>query len=155
MAAALTALANITLGSSQATVTFDSISSGYRDLMLVAELSPGSAGNHFFISVNNDTNNANYNYLWMIGQGASASSTSGNNRYIGYDGAFNIVHLLDYSTTDKHKTIISRTGDNGDRVRATTNRWASTSAVTSLVLSTSGSSFTAGSSFALYGIVNS
>ena len=152
MPSALVPLANLTLGSAQASVTFSSIVGSYRDLYLVIDASGGTAGNNLFCAVNADTSTGNYNYVWMFSNGSSATCSSGNHYYLSYDGAITTAHFMDYSATDKHKTFIARNDIAASRVRAIANRWANTSAITSLVLSTSGSSFAAGTTFALYGV---
>ena len=60
---------------------------------------------------------------------------------------------MDYSATDKHKTMLSRGGSSSFGVGMNAGRWANTSAVTSvLVIGQSGLDFAAGSTFYLYGI---
>lgn len=152
MPTAITPLANLTLSALQATVSFTSISSSYRDLYLVAQMSGGSVGNSFFCQINGDSSTGNYSLVYMLGNGASALTTFENHYKIGYDGALNLVHFMDYSATNKHKMIIARANDASSRVDGRAVRWANTSAITSLTLSTSGSGFAAGTSFALYGV---
>jgi hypothetical protein len=61
---------------------------------------------------------------------------------------------MDYSATDKHKTGLHRYGIPSDSVLTTATRWASTSAVTSLLVFPRTGSFNIGSTFNLYGIVS-
>jgi hypothetical protein len=68
-------------------------------------------------------------------------------RYMG------ILQVMDYSATDKHKTSLVRSGESVDGTEAWVSRWPSTSAINSILLYTGSNSFTAGSTFALYGIV--
>jgi hypothetical protein len=156
-------MANITLGSSAASVTFSSISQAYRDLVLVS--SPiGSTASNFLVQVNSDTTNANYSIVNMRGNGFGASSgtTSG---YPGWNVAFSSsvlttashmtrLNIMDYSATDKHKSVLIRTDNTplGEATEAEAGRWANTAAVTTLTCITQGSTFVAGSTFALYGI---
>jgi hypothetical protein len=60
---------------------------------------------------------------------------------------------MDYSVTDKQKTVLSRTNSSfGTDITA--GRWASTSAITSVTVYPSSGDFEIGSTFALYGIVS-
>jgi len=63
---------------------------------------------------------------------------------------------MDYSATDKHKTVLVKRGVSdatGYSVGMEAGRWASTSAITSInIFDQSGDTFDAGSSFALYGV---
>lgn len=162
MATAIKPLANITLSSSASTVTFSSISGAYRDLMLVvaAKWNTNASSSLIWYSFNSDTNDNNYYLVDMEGTGSSAVSYSVNYRATlanGYGYAATapnwqlISHLLDYSATDKHKTILSRVDSPADRLGASAGRWANTSAITSIT-ATAGLSFAAGSTFALYGV---
>ena len=150
-----TPLANITLGSTASSVTFSSISGSYRDLVLVISGS-SSALRGVALSFNGDTA-GNYNYVYMSGDGSSTYSGSAANQTpqnIGVTGTvigIITLNVMDYSQTDKHKTWLSRSNVSNSEVEARAGRWASTSAITSLVATSSGS-FAAGSTFALYGV---
>jgi peptide methionine sulfoxide reductase MsrA len=155
-----TALANITLGSTASSVTFSSIPATYRDLVLVMNGNATTGGPFAFLRFNGDTG-SNYNYVLMYGDGSSAASTSSANQTQGYIGNNDaaglnttIAQIMDYSGTDKHKSYLSRNGRGGGLVIATAGRWANTNAVTSMSVTTSTSTFTAGSTFALYGIAS-
>jgi hypothetical protein len=162
MANAMVALANLTLGSNQSTVTFSSIPATYRDLRLVVQAINGSTTNGFRITLNADTG-ANYSQVVMYGTGSSAiSNTDGTNYFYLNDFiaastteyTLSTVDVMDYSTTDKHKAILERGNRAGAQVTASAGRYASTSAITSLQVNTGGGSLGAGSTFALYGIVS-
>jgi hypothetical protein len=64
---------------------------------------------------------------------------------------------MDYSTTDKHKSVLVRentAGSSTTLVVAKAGRWANTSAITSIYLFVSGGySFATGTTVALYGVV--
>jgi len=166
MANAMVALANITLASSASTVTFSSIPATYRDLRLVINytLSANPTARDSFIAFNGDTG-ANYSYVYMYGSGSSTGSSSvgsDNNIQWPLDASGSRIttiqmNIMDYSATDKHKTVIMRADDAGYMTLAEAGRWASTSAITSMMI-TSGDSgsrpFIAGSTFSLYGIVS-
>jgi len=162
MASAQVALATITLGSAASTVTFSSIPGTYRDLRLVVQASVTSGSVNHLFRLNGDTG-SNYNWVGMGGTGSSALSGSGSNQttgaldYYGYLDSGLIAttfDLLDYSATDKHKSGLVRANNAGNGTTANAVRWASTAAVTSLQVFPSSSTFTAGSTFALYGVVS-
>ena len=165
-------IASITLGSSASSVEFSSIPQGYRDLVLVfngrSSYTP-NAGDDLVLRFNNDTGN---NYSTVIAEGGGgttfsesytrsevtvgklATSTSSNT-----DFSQAIANIMDYSATDKHKTLLGR-GDNAalGGVSMSAGRYASNSAITSVSvfsvrdLQGFSSDFVAGSTFALYGI---
>lgn len=158
---AYTALANVTLGSTATTVSFSSINQGFRDLVLVCR-PIGSTPSNFIVRVNNDATNANYAVVNMFGNGSgtSSSTTSGTP---GWTAAFNasvlttaalttVYNIMDYSAVDKHKSVLIRTDGASESTEAEAGRWANTAAVTTLTCITQGSSFVAGSTFALYGV---
>lgn len=161
MASAIVALANLTLSSAQASVTFASIpTSGYRDVRLVVNAATSAEGN-INIQVNSDTG-SNYVQINMRGSGGGAQSSSGTSTYIQSNystglqtssRAINTYDFMDSNATDKHKTILIR-ANHPDEVDALAGRWASTSAITSIKVSSGGGNFTIGSTFALYGIVS-
>lgn len=148
-------LANITLGSAQATVTFSSISGAYRDLRVVVSNATGALV--LRVNINNDVSTTSYFSVVMAGDGTStvSSSSSGyaymeNHVYASYNQWY--YDFLDYSATDKHKSVLVRISDAGSAVQASTGRWASTSAVTSIKF-TAFSNFPVGATLSLYGIV--
>lgn len=154
-----TPLANITLGSSAANVTFSSISGSYRDLILVGQgLSSTASGIN--IRFNSDTG-SNYNQIVMYGDGSSVASSSSSSQTSFQVGRFDnstlanfTANFMDYSATDKHKTSLHRYNSSGVLTAARTSRWAATSAITSFVLYLDSGTFNSGCTFALYGIVS-
>jgi hypothetical protein len=157
-----TALANITLGSSASSVTFSSIPATYRDLVLV--INGSNTANATLQSQFNGDTASNYTVVDAFGSGSSpSSSTSGantamnltQNGAIGAGRVAFVVQFMDYSATDKHKTVLVRKNMDGSSfpgVGMVAGRWASTSALNSIRLAPSGGSFTSGSTFSLYGI---
>ena len=156
-----TALANITLGSSASSVTFSSIPATYRDLVLVI------AGNATLqtnptIQLNGDTG-SNYSNVWMGGSGSAASSGSNSSNY-NFAGAIstsesnNILQIMDYAATDKHKTTLVRgnaaNSTLGEAASAWAGRWANTAAVTSVRFFLSSGTMNSGTTLALYGIAS-
>jgi hypothetical protein len=151
-----TPLANVTLGSSATTVTFSNIPATYRDLILVAEGTSASSNLH--LRFNSDSA-SNYSYVFMFGNGSSTSSGSGTDTGL-LGGSFTttrsttIYQVIDYSATDKHKTVLNRGGASNDAVFAWAGRWANTVAINNvLVRLSSGGNFNVGTSFSLYGVI--
>lgn len=158
---AITALATITLGASQTTVTFSSISGAYRDLYLVVNCTAATSGN-LLIQLNGDTGSS-FNWVRMSGIGSGSGFGGASAGTIGYISYANTVptsdimtclcSVLDYSANDKHKTILTRNDVASSATEVLATRWMNTAVVVSLkVLMDAGQSFTAGSTFTLYGI---
>jgi 2-succinyl-5-enolpyruvyl-6-hydroxy-3-cyclohexene-1-carboxylate synthase len=165
MATAITALANLTLGSAQATVTFSSISGSYRDLILVVTGKTSVAYDVVQIRLNGDTA-ANYSTVVVANNGAagySSTPTGQTKMQFGILGATSTTsamqwttHLMDYSATDKHKTVLARTDNATDSsmTEISTNRWASTAAITSIAVIAGTGTWSTGATFALYGVAS-
>lgn len=150
-------LANITLGSADSEIIFTGVPAIYRDLVLVVRAKNTVDAQGIRCQFNDDTGN-NYSYVVMYGTGSSAASGAVSNQ--GYaDLGINrttdtstIVNFLDYSTTDKHKTLLVRSDNPSELTLAYANRWASTSAINKIRLYASVNSFATGSTFSLFGI---
>lgn len=160
MPAAMKPLANITLSSGATTVTFSSISGAYRDLVLIVN-GGGSSYGTFQIRFNGSS--SGYTYVGMESNGSAAAAVSntsnaldGNYNYwvedIGTNNTVYELQLLDYSATDKHKTAIYKVKAGLTGLGQYTGRWATTDAVTSIVLSRGSGTWRNGSTFALYGV---
>jgi len=150
------------LGSAASSVTFSSITQDYRDLVLVMNAKTTIASNDATrIQINGDTG-SNYFGVMMYGNGSSTGSTSFSSRGYWYveeltggpslNDSIWIAQFLDYSATDKHKTMLYRWNEASVNVEAGAKRWASTSAITSISLDPEAYDFAAGSTFYLYGI---
>lgn len=161
-----TPLANITLGSAAASVTFSSISGNYRDLILVYSGTTATASGSICFRINGDSG-SNYNHVYMTGDGSSTYSASGASGSVGVLAGWRFavttgsqmqasLHLMDYSATDKHKTMLNRSDVAGQFTEASAIRWANTSAITSILVFNNGSSGTlgAGTMLTLYGIAS-
>jgi hypothetical protein len=162
---AYVALANLTLSSQATGVTFASIGQGYRDLILVMDLALAGVNGVVGMTINGDGGN-NYSRVYMTGDGnATGSGVNNSISYMVIDGTTTqlgignrsnaVVQFMDYSATDKHKTVLSRSNTPAITVDAHAGRWASTSAITTFyVFNNFGNGFAAGSTFALYGIAS-
>lgn len=149
------------LSSAASSVTFSSIPSTYRDLIVVG--SDITCGGTYYLQyrINGDTG-SNYGRIYMYGNGTSAVA--------GRDAGLSVatlnqsgvsatnptsfkLQIFDYAQTDKTKTIIGRSNSPSDETLAITTRWDSTSAISSLEFFDQGASnLQAGSTFYLYGV---
>lgn len=167
MANAMVSLATITLGTTTSSVTFSNIPTTYKDLRLVAEASTTADGVTFDIRFNGDTG-SNYFWVEMTGRNNGVSSSADNQTTLRpFGNTFGTVpfqvsmDLFDYSSTDKQKTSLIcassyDTSLSSYLVKRFGGRWANTSSVTSINLTSqyNSRSFAAGSIFSLYGIVS-
>jgi len=157
MTDAWTPLAETTLSSSASDVTFGSLGSSYRDLLIIATID-NSANTELFIQFNGDT--STYVSLRLQGAGttAAANTHSGTSmRLVGNgdimtDFSFQaVINIFDYASTAVHKNVLSRTSSSNG-IDLTAGRWPSTSAITSVKLSPNTGTFEAGSKFQLWGL---
>jgi hypothetical protein len=158
----MTALATLTLGSTASTVTFSSIVGTYKDLVLIVEATNSSANTNLRVQYNGDTA-TNYSYVAMEGYGNSYSSSQNATVDYALSGVNSNtlkshmrINIMDYSATDKHKTSLIRynkpdTSYEGI-VGVISNRWSSTSAITTILVYPGSSTFASGSTFTLYGV---
>jgi hypothetical protein len=163
-------IATTTVGSGGvSSVTLSSIPSTYTHLQLrcIARSTYNlNASSSLIMRINGDTSNTNYAVHLLDGNGSSASAygassdspqgavsnaTAGANIF----GAA-IFDILDYTNTNKYKTIriLSGNDNNGSGTLrfASGASYANTNAITSLVISTPSGDLAQYSSFALYGI---
>ena len=147
------ALATTTLGANASSVTFSSIPATYRDLVLVVG-GATTAGATMLYALNGDTTDANYSRVRMFAGGAGpGGSNTASDRFIANMDAtqgVQLIYFMDYSATDKHKTVLSRSSNTGTFTLAYVSRWANTAAVTSINFG-SGEMIT-GTVLSLYGI---
>jgi hypothetical protein len=152
------AIAEQTLGTDAASVTFSSISGAYTDLIMVVNAITSTASEYMSINLNSDTG-SNYSRTNLAGNGTSAVSVRGSNETVGYIGAetygtnalkFNtVVHFMNYANTTTYKTFLSRANHVDLAAEAIVGLWRSTSAITTIKVN---SNFATGSTFTLYGI---
>ena len=153
-----TPLANVTLGSSASSVTFSSIPATYRDLIFVFN-GTTTIDDGVGLRFNGDTG-SNYTNVRMFGNsGGAGSDTSTTTRIPTTAGntslrtAF-VSQVMDYSATDKHKTVLTRNNITDNNVAAIAARWANTAAITSVTILSPGSTISSGSTISLYAIVS-
>ncbi len=148
------ALANFNAAGSETSVTFSNIPNTYRDLVIQGNVIGNSSNGVLNMELNGDT--ANRNSLRMYanpGTGIDTSSEGLASATIGTNVGTLLVQILDYSATNKHKTTLIQSNDPGVIVSAGVARWSSTSAVTSVKI-TSNRTFQSGMTLSLYGIVS-
>jgi len=149
-------LDSTTLASAASSVTFTSIDQSYGDLVVVVNCET-SANESFHWEVNNDADyNTNYFTVWMRGGNNNVASSTSSNLlgFLGSSMSNAILQFMDYSATDKHKSVLLRSNTTDNYVYALAGRYADNAAITTIkVLNKAGSTtFSAGSTFSLYGI---
>lgn len=151
-------------------VTFSSIPSSYKHLQLRMTLRDNAGSvtdGQSLLQFNGDTTAGNYAYHWLQGNGSSASSgssiTQPNIQLGHYSGGNNsagmfsptIVDILDYTSTNKNKTVRSFAGNAtaSTFVGLYSGIWLNTGAITSIRLTNVlAGSYVTNSRFSLYGI---
>lgn len=153
------ALANTTLGSPAASVTFSSIPNTYRDLVIHVNGGITDDDRFGLLQFNSDAN-GNYTNIFIANLSSQVrSSVSGAEFMYGTGQMAGTINIMDYSITNKHKTMIVRNAAGVALVYMYADTWANTNAINSIkfLTTTTGfspsSTFTAGTTFAIYGIV--
>lgn len=154
-------IATHTLGSAQASYTFTTIPSTYTDLRLVINGGVTASPDPAVMRFNGDAS-TNYSATLLRGNGTSAISAQATNSsyidWIGYFGGLSgssvsISDIQNYKNTTTFKTVISRGNVAANFVNATVGLWRSTAAISSMTILSQGSTFLAGTTFTLYGIL--
>lgn len=165
LTSAYESIATVAVGAGgSGTITFSSIPSTYKHLQIRALTR--SAGGNVNMRFNSDSG-SNYWTHWLDGDGATIraeASGLGNLHYAGYGATAtaganvfggNVIDIIDYANTSKYKTIrgISGFDSNGSGwAGLISGYWASTSAISTIVITPNSSTFPQYSHFALYGI---
>lgn len=155
------ALNTVTLTSSASSITFTGIPQNYTHLQIRYSLNAAAPADTT-INFNGDVA-SNYSSHLLRGTGTAAQSysyTSQSAAYVQFNIGFNtcaaVIDILDYKNTTKNKTIRSlagwdNNGTNGE-IDLWSGAWYNTNAITSLVLTAATTTFSANSTFALYGV---
>jgi hypothetical protein len=161
MASTYEKISTNTLGSSQASVTFSSITSAYTDLVVVNNII-GTGTGYPSYRFNSDTG-TNYSFTQVYGNGTSAGSDRAPNyasiiipwpdRYTTSAGYMEIANIQNYSNTTTYKTLLGRSGNAGSGTSAAVGMWRNTAAITSITITAVDANFASGSTFTLYGIL--
>ena len=163
-------IATTTVGAGgSSTITFSSIPSTYTHLQVryLARTNTGFVNDFISFRLNSDTA-SNYSEHGLYGDGSAVTAGATANTTAMFGGEITganatasifgagIIDLLDYADTNKYKTTRILGGDDRNgagEIRLQSNAWRSTSAVTTLTITSYRSAnFVQYSSFALYGI---
>jgi hypothetical protein len=163
-----TPIATQTLASNTATVTFSSIPATYTDLVFVFDAATVTAGKTLLLRFNSDST-ALYSYTNLDGNGtAAASSRNGasptsiqiESTNVGTDSNLNasncIINVMNYSNSTTFKTALCRinnaSGASFPGVAQIVGLYRSTTAISSVSITTTTDQQKSGAVFALYGI---
>ena len=157
-------IATTTVGAGgTSSINFTSIPQTYTHLQ-IRGIWATSAAQNLKIQFNSDTG-ANYKAHFLYGDGATVSSSvtsiSPNSMSLGYNASStsfeaSICDILDYTNTNKYKTIRSLDGNDrngaGD-IEFDSGVWLNTAAITSINLTPQTGTISQFSSLALYGVL--
>jgi hypothetical protein len=159
-----TPIARQVLESTTGNVTFSFIPSTYTDLVLVTNgaVTSGTANWVFQVGDGSIDTGSNYSELNLWGTGAAAQAARGDsqtnillNSYGYLDTVFRanvICNIMNYSNTTTYKNILTRANNSDNGVHVGVGLWRSTSAINTIKIAASASTFVIGSTFTLYGI---
>jgi hypothetical protein len=154
-------IASVDVGAGgSSTITFSSIPSTYTHLQIRMTSLQTNATSGGTMSFNSDTTTSNYYYHYLLGNGSAASAGAGQDRpYAPWNSGSSsgpgatIVDILDYSNTNKYKTLRALNGydlNGSGAILLTSNLWSNTAAISTITITSAG--FLQYSSFALYGV---
>lgn len=146
-------LITYTLPSDVGTIKFYNLSAAYRDLVVVVA---GSSATATGLALTfNDVSTTTYGHARVNIVGTGAPGTNNNTSQSSIAGpnygalpSSAVFHVMDYSATDKHKTVVYE-GTKQDTNYFGVGRWASTAAIHTVQLT---GTFTTGMTFSIYGI---
>lgn len=151
-------LATFTATTSFSTITFNNVPATFGHLVLVVEGVTSVTEERILLRFNGDTGSNYTNVNMEANQNslatASSTTTSIFRARLGNNGSMALFDIMDYSATDKHKTVISHSNGLQGNVSAnlSVERFASTSAITSITVLTNSGTLNSGAIFSLYGI---
>jgi hypothetical protein len=154
-------IATNTLGSAAASVTFSSIPSTYTDLVLVTVHTNATGSNNTLTLQFNGDTTSNYSRTAMYGDGTTAGSfrtTNESGIFTGFaasnsDITQTNIQIQNYSNATTFKTVLTRSTVPAGQTRATVSLWRKTpESINSILIYTASGTFSAGSTFTLYGI---
>lgn len=153
-----TPLQTITLSAPASSITFSSIPSTHRDLILIARGKSTSSAYDQAIYLNGDTASGNYSCVILYGNGTSSGSTT-SSFIIDYYGsvttdntAGTVLQIFDYSASDRYKNYLSRANRAASGTDAIAGKWNNTAAVNSLTYFLNAGTLAAGTTVSLYGV---
>ena len=158
-------IATTTLGSAAASITFSSIPSTYTDLKIVFVGTATLSGINANVRFNSDTA-SNYSNTALGGDGSTAQSVSATSQtynqltvFNGINGTIPTLRTMDifsYAGSTYKTCLTTESNDfNGSGSSArTVQLWRSASAINTILIYASSSTFTTGTTATLYGIKN-
>lgn len=159
-APAMQAIANITLNTAASSVVFSNIPQIYRDLKLVVNSVSSAAAESYSYTYFNGDSGANYSRIEASGNGSTTGTSTSSNLIpitmpSSTSGTFGNaqINIVDYSASDRHKTVLYQNDTLNNTVVIGAGRWASTSAITSISITAYSNSFGIGSTFTLHGVL--
>jgi hypothetical protein len=158
MPSAITPIATYTTAASVNSVTFSSITSAYRDLMIVIRGSAVSASSVVGISSGGTNFFATRIYAWSSGSSAGNAADAGTHLHgqvVTTPTEFSQeVHIYDYAQTNKFKPYQMTQLDGTNAVTIASGYWAGTGAISSITISMYGGSpqIATGTQISLYGV---
>lgn len=143
-------LATLTLSSTDAEVVFTSIPNIYKDLVIVFDAT-STGDENLAIKINNST--SDFSNVQMTSAPTETVGTTYNmGRVAGSNPTMGSLEFMDYAATDRHKYFFLRTDYSAEH-RHLVARWAQNAAISQISLSMfNGFSFSAGSTFSLFGV---
>ena len=162
MASTYDSIATNTLSSAQPSITFNTISGSYTDLILVITPKTTLSSANLIIRFNNDSG-ANYCWIPLGGDGSTAASlaelTNQNqinvNQYsypTNTNNNVTICQIQNYANTTTWKTLLARGSNASIGTTLTVGTWMSTAAITSITVTVDGGNLDANSTATIYGI---
>ena len=158
-------IASATVDASGASsIAFSNIPQNYTHLQIRGVMKNTSNSTNLYITFNSDTtSNYSSHYLFTDGQTISASAVNTSYMFLGrYQSSTGsnifgtcIIDFLDYSNTNKNKTVKSISGfdaNGSGNLLFSSGSWRSTSALSTITLNTDAGNWAQYSSFSLYGI---
>ena len=158
-------IATQTLASAASSITFSSIAASWTDLRLVLVASQTTAGQYLKMTYNGDTA-TNYSRTTLVGSGTAASSTNtpntaylplGDIEVVGSSTTIPFMSTMDIfsyagSTYKTELATISADQNGSGAVLRQVGLWRSTSAITSITITSSSGNMSIGTTATLYGI---
>ena len=150
-----------TLTSGQSSIEFTGISGSYSHLQIRALTKATTTGGETGLwFANSDTTQSNYYSHFLVGSGSGSGTAAAYNNPYSWsysDATFTgfVMDILDYSNTNKFKTIRTLRGwdNNGSgNISLESGLWKNTNAITSFKFQMVTGNLATNSSFALYGI---
>lgn len=153
-----------TLGSATSTISFTGVSSAYTDIILAFALKSNSSNNPTLRLTFNGSSTG-YSGRQMYGNGVAPGSNNNTNaafisiaRSAGSptpsgETALLLLHVMDYTNTNKYKTIFAQYNSNSTGGELDVGLWQNTAAINQIdIVSPTSNDFAVGSVVTLYGI---